>query len=93
MIDQKKLLYNFNKNGFSIISILPNKKIEYLKEFDSTTIAESKDQDHWVKFKYDHVLISKYVPALSYEKGVKVKINNTMVEGVKIKMGDYNKLF
>ena len=32
MIDQKKLLYNFNKNGFSIISILPNKKIEYLKK-------------------------------------------------------------
>jgi hypothetical protein len=32
MIDQKKLLYNFNKNGFSIISVLPNKKIEYLKK-------------------------------------------------------------
>ena len=67
-------------------------KIEYLQEFNSTTISESMDADHWVQFKYDHVLISKYVPALSYEKGIKVKINNTMVEGIKIKMGEFNKL-
>ena len=67
-------------------------KIEYLQELNSTTISESMNKDHWVQFKYDHVLISKYVPALSYEKGIKVEINNTMVEGVKIKMGDFNKL-
>lgn len=31
MIAQKRLLYNFNKNGFSIVGVLTKKKIEFLK--------------------------------------------------------------
>ena len=67
-------------------------KYEFLSEFTSTTTSECRDKDHMDIWKYDHVLISKFVPSVSYSR------EDIMVRGkyhnwVKIKMGEKNKTF
>lgn len=67
-------------------------KYEFLKEFSSTTTAECNDKDHREIWKHDLILISKYVPAVSYIRE-DIKIRGKSHKWVKIKMGDQNKVF
>jgi len=72
-----------------------DKKIEkypHLEEYRSNTTIEVNNLDHIEIWKVESVLISKFVPAESYKKEIKI-IQGKPVEGINIKIGRSNKIF
>jgi len=67
-------------------------RFSYVMEYNSTTLAETDNPEHHKSFKNTKVLVSKFVPAVSYEREVK-DIRGHSVEGFKIEIGDRNKIF
>jgi GR25 family glycosyltransferase involved in LPS biosynthesis len=67
-------------------------RFSYIHEYRSTTLAEADNADHYKSYKKDKVLISKFVPAISYRKKA-IDIRGHLVDGFKIEIGDTNKVF
>lgn len=67
-------------------------RFKYVMEYNSTTLAEANNEQHFKSYTKDKVLISKYVPAVSYKRE-EVNIRGKQVRGFKIKIGDRNKVF
>ena len=68
------------------------KKYPHLEEYRSNTTLEVNDLDHIEIWRVESVLISRFVPAESYEKEIKI-IQGKPVEGFNIKIGRSNKIF
>lgn len=82
---------DYKKYGEKIGSYKDN-RFEYLKEFNSTTMSEALNREHYNAFKGEKILISKFVPAEGHEKEF-INIRGRSVEGVKIWIGDRNKIY
>ena len=67
-------------------------KYPHLKEYISATTLEANNPDHLEIWKTKSILISKFVPAESYRREVKI-IQGKSVEGTNIKIGRSNKIF
>jgi GR25 family glycosyltransferase involved in LPS biosynthesis len=67
-------------------------RYDHLREFNSTTMAEAFNREHHKSYEGEKVLISKYVPAVSYKRE-EINIRGKQVRGFKIKIGDKNKVF
>ena len=67
-------------------------RFKYVMEYNSTTLAEANNEQHFKSYRKDKVLISKYVPAVSYKRE-EVNIRGKQVRGFKIKIGERNKVF
>ena len=67
-------------------------RFAYVMEYNSTTLAEANNPEHYRSYKDTKALISKYVPAVSYKREA-ADIRGCSVEGFTIEIGDRNKVF
>ena len=67
-------------------------RFNYIHEYRSTTLAEADNADHHKSYRKDKVLISKFVPAISYKKET-IDVRGHLVNGFEIEIGDTNKVF
>ena len=82
---------DWDKYGEQIGNCKDN-RYDHLREFNSTTMAEAFNREHHKSYEDEKVLISKYVPAISYKKQ-SVYIGGRYVDGFSIEMGDTNNVF
>jgi GR25 family glycosyltransferase involved in LPS biosynthesis len=88
LIQRHKDHESFGQNDWDVHS----EKYTQLKEYGHTTTNECSTNKHQWIWKHEKVLISEHIPVVSYEKS-KEDIRGRMVDGMRIKIGDTNRVF